>query len=296
MKTLKPILRKAAHILVDVVFWLMMAGLGWLFLQVFVFTSFKIPSDSMEPALEAGDNVLVWKGIPGARLFNIFDTLNEEQVEIYRLPGIRRIRHNDVVVFNFPHPNHWGKVEMHIMKYYIKRCIGLPGDTIAIRNGFYLLNGEAGKVGNEASQERISRTDAADFAPGVYHAFPFDSVMGWNIRDFGPLYIPRKGDRITMDRTHYLLYHKLIAWEQAGEVAYRDSTVFLNNSPLESYTFQKNYYFMAGDKGENSQDSRYWGLLPEEYIVGKAWIIWKAKDPYTGKVRWKRTGKLIDNY
>ncbi|MDH6342160.1 signal peptidase I, partial [Parabacteroides sp. PM6-13] len=115
MKTLKPILRKAAHILVDVVFWLMMAGLGWLFLQVFVFTSFKIPSDSMEPALEAGDNVLVWKGIPGARLFNIFDTLNEEQVEIYRLPGIRRIRHNDVVVFNFPHPNHWGKVEMHIM-------------------------------------------------------------------------------------------------------------------------------------------------------------------------------------
>lgn len=278
---------------INIVFWSMMVIIGLLFLQVFVFTSFKIPTDSMEPVLEPGDNVLVFKPIPGPRLFNLFATLNEEQVDIYRPVGIRKIRHNDVVVFNFLHPNTWDKIEMHILKYYIKRCIGLPGDTIAIRSGQFLLNGEAGRVGNKDSQRRISHTREEEFVPGVFHAFPFDSVIGWNIREFGPLYIPRKGDRLEMDRTNYYLYRKLIAWEQGAEVSFRDSTFYLGDQPTDAYTFQKNYYFMAGDKGENSQDSRYWGLLPEEYIVGKAWIIWKAKDPYTGKMRWERVFKRI---
>ena len=102
-----------------------------------------------------------------------------------------------------------------------------------------------------------------------------------NIRDFGPLYLPKTGDKVEMNRENYLLYRKLIAWEQKAEINYNDSTVFLNGEPIREYRFLKNYYFMAGDKGENSQDSRYWGLLPEEYIVGKAAFIWKSVDPYT---------------
>lgn len=247
----------------------------------------------MEPLLEAGDNVLVCKLIPGPRLFNIFDSLKEEQVNIYRLPGIRKIRHNDVIVFNFPHPYTWDKVEMHIMKYYIKRCIGLPGDTIGIRNGLFVLNSKEEEVGNIESQQQIARTPKENFEEGVFNAFPFDSIMSWNIKDFGPLYIPRKGDRIEMNRTNYLLYHKLIAWEQDKEIIYRDQQIFAGDTPITSYTFLNNYYFMAGDKGENSQDSRYWGLLPEEYIVGKAWLIWKAVDPITGKIRWERIGKTL---
>jgi signal peptidase I len=65
----------------------------------------------------------------------------------------------------------------------------------------------------------------------------------------------------------------------------------LNGKPLNTYQFQKNYYFMAGDQVEGSQDSRYWGLLPEEYIVGKAWIIRESTDPYTGKFKWDRFKK-----
>lgn len=287
-------LQKAVNTLIDIAFWSIMAVLFLLSLQVLLFSSFKIPTDSMEPSLTAGDNVLVYKPIPGARLFNVSASLREEQVEIYRLPGIRKIRYNDVVVFNFPHPYTWDKVEMHILKYYVKRCVGLPGDTIAIENGLFRLNGESGKAGNLLSQERIGSTKKEDFGEGIFHAFPFDSLIGWNIQDFGPLYIPRTGDKLPMNRTNYLLYHKLIAWEQGKEVSFRDSTVYLDNRPVDSYIFRKNYYFMAGDKGENSQDSRYWGLLPEEYIVGKAWIIWKSKDPLFGTFRWDRFLKKIE--
>ncbi len=95
----------------------------WLFAQVFVFTSFRIPSDSMSPVLRKGDFVLVWKPLVGARIFNLHKTLNLEQTKIYRLPGFRKVQRNDVVVFNFPHPNDWNRIEMHILKYYIKRCI-----------------------------------------------------------------------------------------------------------------------------------------------------------------------------
>ena len=266
----------------------------WLLAQVFLFSSFRIPSDSMSPALQKGDCVLVWKPIVGARLFNLHRSLQLEQTEIYRLPGLRKIRRNDVVVFNFPHPNGWDKIEMHILKYYIKRCIGLPGDTLSIRNGRFRINGTNEPLGNMDSQERIGRTLPGEFPDGVYKAFPFDSVISWNIRNFGPLYVPKAGDKVEMNRENYLLYRKLIAWEQKAEINYNDSTVFLNGEPIREYRFLKNYYFMAGDKGLNSQDSRYWGLLPEEYIVGKAAFVWKSVDPYTGQFRWDRFMKKIE--
>ena len=180
---------------------------------------------------------------------------------------------------------------MHILKYYIKRCIGLPGDTLSIQNGFFHVKGIQTPLGNFDSQKGISATNK--FPDGIFNSFPFDSLIGWNIKDFGPLYIPEKGDSITLDRTNYRLYKKLIEWEQQGELQYKDSTVFFKGNPINGYRFRKNYYFMAGDNGMNSQDSRYWGLLPEEYIVGKAWIIWKSVDTYTNKFRWDRFLKVI---
>lgn len=275
----------------NIVFWLCMVAALWFVMQVFVFASFKIPSDSMEPELITGDNILVWKPTIGPRVFNLFASMRNEQTEIYRIPGLKKIKRNDVLVFNFPHPNSWDKIEMHILKYYIKRCIGLPGDTLSIRNGFFQVKGVETPLGNIDSQQDIAITD--NFPDGILQSYPFDSIIGWNIKDFGPLYIPGKGDSVTLDRTNFRLYKKLIEWEQKGNLQYRDSMVFLNEKPIEGYRFLKNYYFMAGDKGKNSQDSRYWGLLPEEYIVGKAWIIWKSVDPYTDKFRWERFLKII---
>lgn len=266
----------------------------WLFSQVFLLASFRIPSDSMEPGLVEGDFVAVWKPTLGARLFDLNATLRLEQTAIHRVPGLRKAKRGDVLVFNFPHPNGWDKIEMHILKYYIKRCIGLPGDTLSIRDGRFRINGVSEPLGNLDSQERIGQTPPEGFADGIYKAFPFDSAVGWNIRDFGPLYLPKTGDKVEMNRENYLLYRKLIAWEQKAEINYNDSTVFLNGEPIREYRFLKNYYFMAGDKGLNSQDSRYWGLLPEEYIVGKAAFIWKSVDPYTGQFRWERFMKKIE--
>jgi signal peptidase I len=271
-----------------------MAGVVYVFFLVFLFASFKIPSVSMSPSLDTGDHVLVFKPILGPLLFNLFTTLRGEQVEIYRAPGIRKVKRNDIVVLNSPHPGLWDKIEMHIMKYYIKRCIGLPGDTVQVNNGFYSIRGVDELVGNREAQDGISKRDEDSFDDSVYYTFPEDSVIHWNIKNFGPLYIPKENDVISMNRTHYVLYRKLIEWEQKTVLSYQDSVIYLNEKPLKSYQFQKNYYFMAGDRVEDSQDSRYWGLLPEEYIVGKAWIIWKSVDPYTGKFKWDRFLKKIN--
>ena len=276
---------------VDIVFWSCMVTVLWFTLQVFLFSSFKIPSDSMEPELTIGDNILVLKPTIGPRVFNLFASMRNEQTEIYRIPGIKKIQRNDILVFNFPHPNSWNKIEMHILKYYIKRCVGLPSDTLSIQNGFFHVKGIETSLGNMESQNKIATTE--QFEDGISHSFPFDSIISWNIKDFGPLYIPGKGDSITLNQTNCRLYRKLIEWEQQGSLQYKDSTIFLNGTPINGYRFQKNYYFMAGDNGMNSQDSRYWGLLPEEYIVGKAWIIWKSVDPYTDKFRWNRFLKVI---
>ena len=276
---------------VDIVFWSCMVTVLWFTLQVFLFSSFKIPSDSMEPELTIGDNILVLKPTIGPRVFNLFASMRNEQTEIYRIPGIKKIQRNDILVFNFPHPNSWNKIEMHILKYYIKRCVGLPSDTLSIQNGFFHVKGIETSLGNMESQNKIATTE--QFEDGIFHSFPFDSIISWNIKDFGPLYIPGKGDSITLNQTNCRLYRKLIEWEQQGSLQYKDSTIFLNGTPINGYRFQKNYYFMAGDNGMNSQDSRYWGLLPEEYIVGKAWIIWKSVDPYTDKFRWNRFLKVI---
>ncbi len=290
-KEVKQALQNGMNRTVNIVFWLCMAAALWFVTQVFLWASFKIPTDSMEPELTTGDNLLVWKPTIGPRLFDLSATMQLEQTEIYRLSGFKKIQRNDILVFNFPHPNTWDKIEMHILKYYIKRCVGLPGDTLSIRNGFFHVNGVSTPLGNREAQERIAETEK--FQDGIFHSFPYDSIIGWNIKEFGPLHIPTKGDSIRMNRTNFVLYKKLIEWEQQGTLEYKDSTSFLNEKPIDGYRFLKNYYFMAGDNGMNSQDSRYWGMLPEEYIVGKPWFIWKSVDPYTGKFRWERFLKVI---
>ena len=183
----------------------------------------------MEPGLITGDNILVWKPTVGPRIFNLFASMRNEQTEIYRIPGFKRIKRNDILVFNFPHPNSWDKIEMHILKYYIKRCVGIPGDTLSIRNGFFHVEGVQTPLGNMDSQKGIAATEK--FQDGIFRSFPFDSIIGWNIKDFGPLYIPAKGDSVTLDHTNFRLYKKLIEWEQQGNLQYKNSTVLLNGTP-----------------------------------------------------------------
>ena len=108
-------IEKVIHKFESVIFMMLTLLFSFIILQVFFFSTFKIPSDSMSPSLEPGDNVLVCKPILGARIFNVFASLRNEQTKIYRLPGFRDIQRNDILVFNFPCPNNWETVEMHIL-------------------------------------------------------------------------------------------------------------------------------------------------------------------------------------
>lgn len=276
---------------INVIFWLCMIVILWFMLQIFVFATFRIPSRSMEPELTISDHILVLKPLVGPRLFNIYASIRKEETKIYRIPGLKKIQRNDILVFNFPYPNNSNKIEMHILKYYVKRCIGLPGDTLSIHNGFFHIAGIQTSLGNMESQKEIETVKKIEGK--VFLSFPFNSIIRWNIKDFGPLYIPSKGDYITLNDTNFQLYKKLIEWEQQEILQQKNNVFLLGGKQIQCYLFRTNYYFMAGDNGLDSHDSRYWGLVPEEYIVGKAWIIWKSYDPFTGKFRWKRFLKKI---
>lgn len=101
----------------------------------------------MAPTLQAGDRILVNKWIMGARIFNIWDALEDKEVKIHRLPGVGKVKRNDVLVFNFPYPAKQDSLAMDVMLYYVKRCIALPGDTLEIRNGFYRIRGTEEELG-----------------------------------------------------------------------------------------------------------------------------------------------------
>ena len=264
-------------------------------LQLFVVTSFKIPSDSMEPALLAGDRILVDKCSGGARLFNITKALKREETDIYRMPGWRRFQREDLLVFNFPYPGRWDSIGFDVMKYYVKRCIAIPGDTLEIRNAHYRVRGVEGVIGHEDGQNQLQQLMENGEAKRIMvtRSYPKNPELGWSIAEFGPLYIPRKGDCIAMNRSHAVLYKNLIEWEQKKKLRMRKDSVWLGDSLINSYRFRENYYFVSGDKIINSRDSRYWGLLPEPFIVGRVWRVWKSTDPLTDETRWNRIGKKV---
>ena len=102
-------------------------------LRLFVVDFYSIPSDSMEPAIEPGDFILVDKLSFGARMYRNFDFLEDKtEPETWRVKGFAPIRHGDVLVFNFPYSGGWNKISMHLSRFYVKRCIGVPGDTVQI--------------------------------------------------------------------------------------------------------------------------------------------------------------------
>ena len=273
-------------------------ALLWILLLVTCIASFKIPSDSMKPTLLAGDNILVNKCVMGGRLFNIWDALEDKEINISRLPGLGKVKRNDVLVFNFPYlEQRWDSIAFRVMKYYVKRCVALPGDTFEIRKGHYKVRGCTSILGNVEAQDRlmqiIERGREGDYGI-VMSGYPYNDIVDWNIVNFGPLYLPVKGDVIEMFPKHVALYRNAIEWEQKKKLFLRGDTILLNDSVIRTYRFKENYYFVAGDKVMNSQDSRYWGLLPEPFIVGKVVRIWKSVDSETDKIRWNRIFKKIE--
>jgi signal peptidase I len=266
-------------------------------LRVFVVTSIiSIPSGSMEPAVLAGDKIIATKLIPGPRLFKDFRQIRMDgKVQTKRFKGFRKVRRNDVLVFNIPYSTTWDKIDMDLNVLYLKRCVALPGDMFLIENGELRIEDYPYSVGCVFRQQELSKMSRDDFTDVIWKSFPFDTVhYQWNIKDFGPLYIPASGATIDIDTVNILLYKKLIEYESDKTLYVHDGEIFLNDERIISYTFQLNYYFMAGDLIFDSQDSRYWGLLPEDCIIGKAILVWRSTDPYNHKIRWNRFLRKIE--
>lgn len=120
--------------------------------------------------------------------------------------------------------------------------------------------------------------------------FPYDTIHKWTVDYFGPIWIPAKGSKLTLTPENYTLYERAIRVYEGNTLEQRDGKFFINGIASSEYTFKMNYYWMMGDNRHGSQDSRFWGFVPEDHIVGEAWLIWMSLNK---GIRWNRLFKSI---
>jgi signal peptidase I len=227
---------------------------------------------------------------------------------------------------------------------YVKRCIGIPGDTITIRSGVLYVNGKIvpdnstqqttyvvgtnGTTINPKAFERmdISRSDQSMISGAAYllpltkanaeiiskfsnvtevdpvfaregefapHIFPYSPYYGWNEDNYGPIWMPVKGTTIKLDTSNLCLYERIIDVYEENDLRVEGKTIYINNAATDSYTFKMGYYWMMGDNRHNSADSRYWGFVPEDHIVGKPKFIWLSLNKEAKGLKKIRLGRMF---
>ena len=331
-------------------------------------------------------------------IFNCKSYLDWPEWGYKRVKGLGEVKRDDIVVFNFPagdtvalkvqNPDYYTLVKEYGRDYvwedkatfgdviyrpvdkrenYVKRCIGMPGDTIEIRNNQVFIDGKAAKNpekllynyfietdGSMLSEEQfrlldISKDDRVlingnnnanlmsflgiqpnaqgQFNP-VYHFpmtqkaletakklpiikqviiepdsfggatyFPVDYPTGWSRDNYGPLWIPKKGATIPLTEENIGLYSRCIRNYEGNTLEVKEGKAYINGQPTDSYTFKYDYYWMIGDNRHNSADSRSWGFVPEDHIVGKPIMIWLSLDKdrgiFDGGIRWNRMFRWV---
>jgi len=133
------------------------------------------------------------------------------------------------------------------------------------------------------------------FTEGQYDRdiFPHDERYAWNLEFFGPLTIPSKGMTVEINTLTLPLYKRIIEAYEQNDLEVKEDQVFINGEVATSYTFEMDYYFMMGDNRHNSADSRFWGFVPEDHVIGKPRLIWLSVDKEYGKIRWKRMFRIV---
>lgn len=251
---------------------------------------FITPTNSMEPTLLLGDRILVDKTIMGARIYKDFHFVKSGQDLLsWRTRGMRSVAHNDIIVFNFPYQN--DSVRFVINYVYAKRCIALPGDSLSVVCGYYRNNNFDGEeLGYLPMQEVLTTVPEDAFDYWAFHIPPHDGHHSNTLRDMQTVYVPRRGDVVRLGAREGSLYRILLQWETGKTITFDWETnqVLADGKHYPRHIFQNNYYFAAGDNVLNSSDSRYWGLVPEDYIIGVTNRISYSLDKQRDKYRTDR--------
>jgi signal peptidase I len=135
-----------------------------------------------------------------------------------------------------------------------------------------------------------------DYPDSYLTIFPFSPEYKWTRDNFGPLWIPQKGATVELTAENLPLYERIITSYEGNELEVKDGRIYINSEEAQSYTFQQDYYFMMGDNRHNSLDSRYWGFVPEDHIVGKPAMVWLSIDgnkKFPKNIRWRRFFKFV---
>jgi len=257
---------------------LLFAGIAAFFIITFIVQNTRIPTGSMEDTILVGDFVLVNKFIYGAESTK-YIPFTQIEIPHFRLPAIREPRRKDIVVFEFPGMRNQLYSDDRGVNY-VKRCIGLPGDTIQIINKVVFVNGKQFWIPPHIDYIAGPAEPKGEIDPRM-----FPQGMPWNEDNYGPLIVPKKGYTIQLTPDNVEQWGMTINREFGKIVVAVDgSQVTIEGKPVTSYTFKKNYYFMMGDNRDDSLDSRYWGFVPENNIVGEAFITlfsWDRDIPFT---------------
>ena len=225
-------------------------------LKSYVVDAYKIPTDSMSGTLLPGDYIFVNKIIYGVRIPEkiLFVPLPNIQ-----LPRLRDVQQGDIIIFNFPgEPDERYPASNQSL---VKRCVALPGDTVEIINGNIIVNNY--RTSNSFSQ----------YTPQVSRFI-----------------VPFKGMNVDIDTASVYRWNVLIQRE-GHETAIHGDKIFIDGAVASSYSIEKNYYYVVGDNAGSSYDSRHWGFVPEDNILGKAAMVYWSKGE--DGVRWERIGKVI---
>ena len=322
--------------------------------RTLLFDLFRIPTPSMEKSLLVGDYLFVSKlhygtrtpitlGIPFTQIY-----LRNLELPWTRVPGFSSIKRGDAVVFNWP-----GDTEPMIDRktHYIKRVVGLPGDSLSINDKVVHINGEPHPI-NETMQQHwyvyksderamlsaprlremgvveITRTanpsvdrvlstqqvaEEVEALPYVDRVIPavernharfrnyiYPKGQEYTTDNYGPVLIPKEGLTVTLTPENWSMFEPVITQHEGFTAAIDSETgeFIIDGQRVSSYTFEQDYYFMMGDNRDNSEDSRFWGFVPYDHVVGKAILVYFSWDkdgtvPLVGQIRYDRLFRTV---
>ncbi len=263
-----------------------------MFINGFLVASFVVPTGSMENTVMAGDFLFVNKFIYGPTTPQIIPFLNIPLPYI-KFPGPKTPERGDVIVFVFPGER--DEVKPREFQYYLKRCVAIAGDTVEIKNKKLFVNGV---------EYPLPPTGRYDFSEPLspYNKWEtFPPGRGFTRDNYGPLRIPKKGDTIFLNQKNWREWEYFIR-KEGHDIFFDGKSFLIDNKPTDRYIVERDYLFALGDNRDHSSDSRYWGFVPYENVVGSPLVVYLSWDPNIPlynliekikSIRWNRIGKTI---